>query len=125
MRRSLCAPVALSLLAAFPSFPHGAESTQILGIAEGATVAVVPDVCVTAVHAGAGPQRQVATGESGNHVITNIVPGEHVVRADPQGFRAEAESEGARRMKLSVGTISEAVEVSARGAILNTDDATI
>src|SRR5918999_3551217 len=114
-------------------FGQGGESTQILGIVEDTSGAVVPGVVVTATHIATGQQRQVTTGESGNYVITNINPGEYTIRAEKGGFKSEIRSglilqlnQKARvDMKLSVGAVSETVEVSARGVILNTDDATI
>jgi outer membrane receptor protein involved in Fe transport len=123
--------VALALLSVL--FGQGGESTQILGIVEDTSGAVVPGVVVTATHNATGQQRQVTTGESGNYVITNINPGEYTVRAEKGGFKSEIRTglilqlnQKARvDMKLSIGAVSETVEVSARGVILNTDDATL
>jgi hypothetical protein len=114
-------------------FAQGGESTQILGVVEDTSGAIIPGVTVTVVHAATGQQRQVVTGESGNYVVTNINPGEYTVRAEKGGFKSEVRSgltlqlnQKARvDMKLSVGAVSETVEVSARGVILNTDDATM
>ena len=60
-------------------------------------------------------------------------PASYTVRAEKEGFKSEVRSglilqlnQKARvDMKLSIGAVSETVEVSARGVILNTDDATI
>jgi hypothetical protein len=114
-------------------FPQGGESTQILGIVEDSSGAIIPGVTVTVTHVATGQQRQVETGESGNYVITNINPGEYTVRAEKAGFKSEVRSgltlqlnQKARvDLKLSIGAVSETVEVSARGVILNTDDATV
>ncbi|MGH9721778.1 MAG: carboxypeptidase regulatory-like domain-containing protein [Bryobacteraceae bacterium] len=114
-------------------FAQGGESTQILGVVEDTTGAAAPGVTVRITHIATGQQRQVSTGESGNFVFTNITPGEYTVRAEKEGFRSEVRSglilqlnQKARvDMRLSVGAVSETVEVSARGVILNTDDATI
>ena len=57
-------------------FGQGGESTQILGIVEDTSGAVIPGVTVTITHVATGQQRQVATGESGNYVFTNINPGD-------------------------------------------------
>jgi hypothetical protein len=114
-------------------FPQGGESTQILGIVEDSSGAIIPSVTLTVTHMATGQQRQVETGESGNYVITNINPGEYTVRAEKAGFKSEVRSgltlqlnQKARvDIKLSIGAVSETVEVSARGVILNTDDATV
>ncbi len=55
-------------------FAQGGESTQILGIVEDTSGAIVPGVPVTVTHVATGQQRQVTTGESGNYVFTNIAP---------------------------------------------------
>jgi hypothetical protein len=123
----------LAVVFGFAAFPQGGESTQILGIIEDTSGAVVPGVVVTATHVATGQQRQVTTGESGNYVITNIVPGEYTVKAEKQGFKSEVRSDLILQLnqkarvdiRLSVGAVSETVEVSARGVILNTDDATV
>jgi outer membrane receptor protein involved in Fe transport len=132
MRACLVSAV-LCLSSASHVFGQGGESTQILGIVEDSSGAIIPGVTVTATQVATGQQRQVETGESGNYVITNINPGEYTVRAEKAGFKAEVRSgltlqlnQKARvDIKLSIGAVSETVEVSARGVILNTDDATV
>ena len=133
MFRSHVKTFLICLVTASSLFGQGGESTQILGIVEDTSGALIPGVVVTATHVATGQQRQVTTGESGNYVITNINPGEYTVRAEKAGFKSEVRSslllqlnQKARvDIKLSIGAVSETVEVSARGVILNTDDATI
>ena len=129
-----CLKLSLLLPAfALSLFSQGGESTQILGIVEDTSGAVIPGVTVTATHVATGQQRKVVSGESGNYVITNITPGEYTVRAEKGGFKSEVRSDLILQlnqkaridMKLSIGAVTETVEVSARGVILNTDDATI
>src|SRR6476469_579231 len=119
MHRAICLSTLFGLLFVASVFPQGGESTQILGIAEDTTGSVVPGVTITATHVATGQLRQVITGESGNYVITNIVPGEYIVRAEKEGFKLEVRSglilqlnQKARvDIKLSVGTVTETVEV--------------
>ncbi len=126
-------PLFVCLACAVGVFAQGGESTQILGIVEDTSGAIVPGVLVTVTHVATGEQRQVTTGESGNYVVTNITPGEYTVRAEKPGFKSEIRTgltlqlnQKARvDIRLAVGAVSETVEVSARGVILNTDDATI
>jgi Carboxypeptidase regulatory-like domain len=121
------------VLSASTVFAQGGESTQILGLIEDTSGAVIPGVAVTVIHVATGQQRQVVTGESGNYVVTNINPGEYTVRAEKGGFKSEVRSglilqlnQKARvDMNLTLGAVSETVEVSARGVMLNTDDATM
>src|SRR5258708_231292 len=124
--------ISFFLLAA-SAFPQGGESTQILGVVEDTSGASVPNVTVTITQVATGQQRQVTTGESGNYVFTSIPPGQYTVRAEKTGFKSEIRSnlvlqlnQKARvDMQLAVGAVTETVEVSARGVILDTDDATI
>lgn len=133
MHRTFCLTALLGLAFGFIASPQGGESTQILGIVEDTSGSVVPGVIITVTQVGTGQQRQVTSGDSGNYVITNIIPGEYTIRAEKQGFKSEVRTglvlqlnQKARvDMRLSVGTVTETVEVSARGVILNTDDATI
>jgi outer membrane receptor protein involved in Fe transport len=124
---------ALLLLLPALLMAQGGESTQILGLVEDSTGAVVSGVEVTATHIATGQIRKVTTGEAGVYVFASMVPGEYTVRAEKQGFRAETRSglvlqlnQKARvNFTLTVGAVSESVEVSASSVILNTDDATI
>ncbi|HEU0138115.1 MAG TPA: TonB-dependent receptor [Bryobacteraceae bacterium] len=114
-------------------FAQSGESTQILGIVEDQSGAVVPAVAISATHVATGQVRRVVTGESGTYVFPFMAPGEYIVRAERDGFKADVRTglilqlnQKARvDFQLQVGAVSEAVEVSARGVILNTDDATM
>ncbi|MGH9661700.1 MAG: TonB-dependent receptor domain-containing protein [Bryobacteraceae bacterium] len=128
-RRSLL----ISVLSVASAFGQGGESTQILGIVVDSSGAVVPGVAITATHVATGQVRRVTTGESGTYVFALMAPGEHTVRAEKDGFKTDVRTglllqlnQKARvDFQLQVGAVSESVEVSARGVILNTDDATL
>src|SRR4051794_5358550 len=121
------------LLAASCLLAQGGESTEILGVVEDSTGAVVSGVEVTATHVATGQSRKVVTGESGLYVFSFMKPGEYNLRADKTGFKAELRSglnlqlnQKARvNFVLQVGAVSENVEVSASAVVLNTDDATL
>lgn len=125
--------LALSMLAVPAARPQGGESTEILGVVHDPTGLAVPGVEVTATHLATNQVRRVTTGESGTYVLTAMQPGEYVVRAEKQGFRAEVRrglvlqlNQKARiDIALQVGSVAESVEVSAGGILLATDDATI
>jgi hypothetical protein len=114
-------------------FAQGGESTQILGVVEDSTGAVIPGVVVTATHLATGQTRKAVTGDSGTYVFPLMAPGEYNLRAELQGFKADVRTglilqlnQKARvDFRLQVGAVSETVEVSARGVILQTDDATM
>src|SRR5687768_4068587 len=112
MHRTFCQTVVLGLAFGFIASPQGGESTQILGVVEDTTGSVVPGVIITVTQIGTGQQRQVTSGDSGNYVVTNIIPGEYTIRAEKQGFKSEVRTglvlqlnQKARvDMRLSVGT---------------------
>jgi outer membrane receptor protein involved in Fe transport len=109
------------------------ESTEILGVVEDSTGAVVPGVEITATHVATGQSRKTVTGDSGVYVFSFMQPGEYTISAAKTGFKTEVRSgltlqlnQKARvNFSMQVGGVAESVEVSAAGVILNTDDATI
>ena len=115
------------------ALPQGGESTEILGIVEDGSGSVVPGVEITATHTATGQVRKTLTGDSGTYVFSLMQPGAYSIRAEKQGFRPEVRTgldlqlnQKARvNFVLQVGSVSESIEVSAAGVILNTDDATI
>ncbi len=116
-----------------PAVPQGGESTEILGIIQDATGAVVPDVKVTATHVATNQVRTQTTGGSGTFVFSAMQPGEYALRAEKVGFRAEVRTgltvqinQKARvNIVLQVGSVSESVEVVGASLLLSTDDATL
>ncbi|MCW5982649.1 MAG: TonB-dependent receptor [Bryobacteraceae bacterium] len=118
---------------ALPCFPQGGESTEILGIVQDFTGAVMPGVAVSATHIATNQTRRVTTGDSGTFVLSAMQPGEYTVRAEKEGFRAEVRTglvlqinQKARvNFTLQIGSVAESVEVTASGLLLATDDATL
>jgi hypothetical protein len=112
---------------------QGGESTEILGLVEDGSGAVVPGVQITATHVATGQARRTVTGDSGVYVFSFMQPGEYTISASKAGFKTEVRSglelqlnQKARvNFSMQVGAVAESVEVSAAGVILNTDDATI
>lgn len=126
-------PLALALSLALPCLPQGGESTEILGIVQDSTGAVVPNVKITATHTATNRVRTVITGESGTYIFPGMQPGDYVVQAEKEGFKTERRTglilqlnQKARiNITMQVGSVSESVEVSASGILLATDDATL
>jgi hypothetical protein len=56
--------------------PQGGESTEILGIVEDSSGAVIPGVEIKAKHVRTGQERKATTGESGVYVLSFMQPGE-------------------------------------------------
>ena len=132
MSRAVTLAIGLCAFASL-AFAQGGESTQILGFVEDGTGAAVPGVTITATHLATGQTRTVVTGESGTYVFPLMTPGEYTLRAELEGFKTDLRTglilqlnQKARvDFQLQVGALTESIEVSARGVILNTDDATL
>ena len=72
--------------------PQGGESTEILGIVEDSSGAVIPGVEIKAKHVRTGQERKATTGESGVYVFSFMQPGEYTLTADKPGFKTEVRS---------------------------------
>ncbi|MBK9167163.1 MAG: TonB-dependent receptor [Bryobacterales bacterium] len=129
-----CLAVAgLLTVCALPALPQGGESTEILGVIQDSTGALIPGVSVSATHTGTNITRRMVTGDSGTYAFPSIQPGIYVVRAECPGFRTEVRTDlevqinqKARvNITMQVGQVTESVEVTAQAALLNTDDATL
>src|SRR5262249_35903604 len=124
---------AFFLLTLTPCLPQGGESTEILGIVQDSSGAVIAGAEVSAVHVATGQIRRLTTGESGTYVVPVMTPGEYTMRAEKAGFRAEVRSglllqlnQKARvNFTLQIGAVTESIEVSADALLLQTEDATL
>jgi outer membrane receptor protein involved in Fe transport len=125
--------VLVVLSTAAPALAQGGESTEILGLVQDSTGAVVPGVEITATHVATNQVRSLTTGDSGTYVFSAMQPGEYTVRAEKQGFRSEVRTglvlqlnQKARlNFTLQVGSVAESIEVTASTLLLSTDDATL
>src|SRR5712692_1252290 len=113
-----------------------ALSAQILGGIVGevkdATGAVVVGATVSVTNTDTNATRSTPSNEAGLYSFPGLVPGPYTVRLEMTGFRPAARSlelevqQTARiDFSLELGQVNEAVEVTAQGALLNTEDATV
>ena len=114
-----------------------ARSQEITGSISGevrdSSGAVMPGVKVTVLNTGTNVAHDVTTSAGGTYRVPFLVFGKYNVTAELQGFktsRAEniqvSTSEEARvDLTLAVGEVNETVTVSAREAILKTEEATV
>lgn len=93
--------------------------------------AVIPGVQVTASNVATGAKFQVSTTETGDYTIPALPAGTYTVNVQQPGFRAYEQS-GLRvnvaqtvrvDVQLTVGGVSETVEVSASSSLLKTESA--
>ena len=113
---------------------HAQEITgSISGEVRDSGGAVMPGVRVTVLNTATNVTNAVLTGPSGTYRVPFLIFGRYTVSAELQGFkitRAEnvqvSTSEEARvDLTLSVGEVNETVTLSARKAVLKTEEATV
>ncbi|HEX4947154.1 MAG TPA: carboxypeptidase-like regulatory domain-containing protein, partial [Blastocatellia bacterium] len=108
-------------------------STTILGTVTDATGAVLPNAKVIVTNTGTGQKRETTTSSTGDFSFPLLDVGLYDVTVEAAGFK-----QGTRRgivleinekvrvdFALQVGATTELVEITASGAILKTDDATL
>src|SRR5580692_1659431 len=120
--------VAMFMLAVVPSFAQF-DTAEVLGTVRDKTGAVVPKAALILLNVDTGIQAKTTADDSGNYDFSNVKIGRYKVTAEAKGFSAEAASDitvnvGARQrvdFALSVGAVTETVEVSGAAAPLETD----
>lgn len=123
--------VMLSLFAA-AAFAQSDNST-ISGIVKDPSGAAVAGAKVVVRNEGTGFEREVSTNESGFYAAPNLAPGYYTVTVEATGFKTftktrnklEAALPLAVNADLTVGQITEVINVEASVAQLNTESATV
>lgn len=129
--RAAAAPAAMAILVCL-AFAQSDNST-ISGFVRDASAAAVANAKVTVRNESTAFERQVTTNEAGLYTATNLAPGSYTVTVEAPGFRTssstgnrlEAAVPIAVNFELSVGPVSEVVEVVASVAQLNTETAAL
>ena len=106
---------------------------EIAGEVKDSTGAVVPNGSVTVVNTGTNASRTTTTNEAGIYTVPSLVPGTYSVRIEAGGFRpmvntkVEVQVQQTVRVDfaLEVGSVNEAVNVSATAGLLATENATV
>ncbi len=131
MQTRLFAVVVLALVCA------GCLAAQTLGDVSGevrdATGATIPGVKVTITNVATGAARETLSNDSGNYAFPALTPGAYTLKAEKQGFKAasmnsfdlQVQQSARLDLTMEVGSTSDSVEVSASGAILQTENATV
>jgi hypothetical protein len=120
-RQSACL-VLLVLLFARVASPQ-VTTADIVGRVTDASGAVLPGATVTIENTATGAVRSQPTGETGDYVFNLLPIGTYTVRIELSGFQSSsarvtlASGDRARvDAKLSLGSIAENIQVTARGA---------
>ncbi len=123
--------VVLLLMSAAPLFAQS-DNGSISGFVRDPTSASVPNAKVT-VRNQSGLERQATTSESGYFIITNIPPAFYSITIEAAGFKSYQSSNNkldpsavlSVDATLTVGAVTETVEVIASAAPLQTESATV
>jgi hypothetical protein len=130
--RSRVSSLALHLLSAVCLFGQSATQT-IQGIVTDTTGASIAGAKVTATNQATNVAQTTTTNESGNYTFPLVPVGDYTVKCEVSGFktesvrniRVETAAQVRQDFKLSVGNLTESIEVVASGVALQTENATV
>ncbi len=131
MRTRLFA-VGMSLFA-FAGLALAQSVGEIAGEVRDTTGAALVGVSVVATNTETNVARNTTTNSQGAYDFPGLNPGNYSVRAEKQGFKTVVNTNIALQVQqsaridieMSLGSVSESVEVNAAAALLSTEDATV
>jgi hypothetical protein len=106
---------------------------SIGGVATDSSGAVLPGVSVTITNADTGSAFKTVTGDRGEYLVPQLLPGFYNIVAELSGFKKvevtraqlNIEQELSINLKLEVGTVNEVVTVEAEAALVNTESGSL
>lgn len=132
---SVRAAAALLLTAGYtrPALFAQTTATEILGIVKDSSGAVVAGAQVTITRVATGIRLSKQTDQNGEYAFPLLEIGQYTVHAEKTGFRAqtvtelrlETQQKARVDFTLTVGNVTESVEVVASGAVLETENSTV
>jgi hypothetical protein len=134
MKATTCLALFMLILATSGGALFGQSSTgEISGMIADEQGAAVPGAEVSVRNAGTGEVRRFAADGSGYFLVTDLIPGAYQVSAGKAGFRRTVRDGvvlqvGQRAridLTLSVGAVTESVEVKGETPLLDVEDATL
>lgn len=95
--------------------------------------AVIPGVSVTATNAGTGLTRSTVTNERGTYLITSLPVGQYTLTVELPGFKKEVrggitlqvDQTGRADFRLSVGNVTEVIEVTAAAPLVASETSSV
>ncbi len=131
--RRFCAAVALALLFTAANLLAFSVKSSILGTVTDATGAVVSGATVTVTNTGTNSSRQVTTNAQGDYLVAELDPGQYSVTVEAAGFkqfkRTLFDLQVDQRLRvdaaMTVGEVSEHIEVSGQPPLVETDSSTV
>jgi len=124
---------AISCLLATATLYGQFDTGQIAGFVRDSSLAVITNATVTARNENTGEQRQTTTNSSGYYVLPNLVVGTYTLSAESTGFKKSVQTgitvSSAIRLsidlEMTVGSISESVEVKATAGLVQAESAVV
>src|SRR5262249_34649838 len=106
---------------------------SIIGMVTDPTGSSVPTAVVTLTNIGTSDRRTAATDSAGNYHFTTLFPGQSKPKTEPPGSRrfvrepitVEVQSAVRIDVPLSVGDVTQTVEVSGQIALIQTENASL
>lgn len=122
-----------ALLLACASLMHAQSTTQsVQGLVADSSGAVIAGAKVTLTNTATAVKQELTTNEAGLYNFTLVPVGDYEIRVEMQGFkteliralRVETAAQVRQDVALTVGSVSESIEVAASAVLLNTENAT-
>ena len=105
---------------------------SVNGLVTDASGAAVPNATITMTDTDKGTTRVVASSESGEYLVHDLIPVHYKLKVEATGFATEsdlitvsADSSAQLNFQLKPGTASQTIEVTAEAAQLKTDRADV
>src|SRR5262245_28876352 len=117
----------IAVLVPLALYGQGGTGT-ISGSVVDASGAVAPGATVTALNEGTGFKRATAVGSAGEYSLIGLQPGVYTLTTEMQGFKRftarnvllEVDQNARIDVRLEVGSVTEAIEVTSQTALLQT-----
>lgn len=108
-------------------------TTSVRGVVADSTGATVANAKVTIANPERGFEKTTTTGSTGGYEFLQLSPATYTLSVEAAGFRRAVQNKvellvntpATLNVTLQVGAISETVEVSAEGSLVNTTDASL
>lgn len=131
--RSSGAVFLLGVLLAAPFLMAQSDTATMVGFVRDPTGAVVPNAGVVVRNEATGVERKAQTNASGYYTVTNLPPATYMVTVEAQGFKKvelrnnklDPNTTATVDVSLTVGQVTETVEVVAEAVQIQSDTATV
>ncbi len=112
--------------------PLAAQTSSLQGLVTDGQSSAVPEAVVTATNLSTSAARKTLTSSSGAYSLLQMAPGKYKILVEKPGFRTDAaeiellvETPATLNVQLTLGAVSETVNVMAEATAINTQNAAI